>query len=308
MTTTLVERPSTRTVVRTEPPAAGPPPRRALGDVGALVARPLLVAALVTGWILVYVTLLSSFQANHAQHDLYSRLRTELALGEAPTGAPIAAGAPVAVISAPRAGIRNLVVVEGTGARQLQDGPGHLRGSVLPGQHGTSVLLGRALSFGGPFGSLDRLRAGDTIRVTTGQGRFTYRVSAARQEGDPVPAAPAAGDGRLTLITAVGSGALAGLAPADTLYVDATLTGKAVGAGPVATVVPDEGPLKVHASGGTLAFLALALQLMVLVLLGTAWLRARWSALGAWIVGTPMVLAAAWVVSSLASQLLPNLV
>ncbi len=47
---------------------------------------------------------------------------------------------------------------------------------------------------------------------------------------------------------------------------------------------------------------------LLVVLLVVAWLRAGWSSLGGWIVGTPMVLAGLWAVSGLASQLLPNLV
>ncbi|HEX4189563.1 MAG TPA: class E sortase [Marmoricola sp.] len=307
--TTVVDRPVPRTVVRREPATPGRPPRRTLSDIQVVIARPLLVIALFLVWILVYLIVLSPFQESHAQHRLYSQLRTELALGEAPTGAPIDAGKPVALLSIPRAGVKNQVVVEGTSTRQLQDGPGHLRGSVLPGQHGTSVLLGRALSFAAPFGRLDRLRAGDPIKVTTGQGTFTYTVADARRKGDPVPAAPTdAKDGRLTLVTAVGSGFASRLTPSDTVYVDATLTGKAVGPGPVATVVADERPMKAHVSAGTLAFLALSLQLLIAAFIGAAWLRARWSHLGAWIVGTPMIVAALWVVSSLASQLLPNLI
>ncbi|MCW2753552.1 MAG: peptidase sortase [Marmoricola sp.] len=309
MTIQVVEAPTPRTVVRTEAPIDGKPPARyPRAEVQLAVSRAMIVIALFAAWILVYLTVFSGFEQNHEQSRLYGRMRTELALGVAPTGAPIAAGAPVAVLSIPRLGLKNEVVVEGTATSQLQDGPGHLRGSVLPGQHGVSELLGRALSFGAPFGSLDTLRAGDPITVTTGQGTFTYLVSGARHQGDPVPAAPAANDGRLTLVSAVGSGFLARLAPSETIYVDATLTGKAVGAGPVTDQIATEQPMSTHVTSGALAFLALNLQLLLIVLLATAWLRARWSSLGGWVVGTPMVLAALWAVSSLASQLLPNLV
>ncbi|MCW2786816.1 MAG: peptidase sortase [Marmoricola sp.] len=305
MTTTIHE---PRTVVRQEPPRSDGPPHRSLTGIRVVVSQLLIVIALITGWVLLYLVVFSGFEQSHAQHRLYSQLRTELALGEAPTGAPIDTGAPVALVSIPRAGVKNLVVVEGTAAKQLQQGPGHLRGSVLPGQHGVSVLLGRALSFGAPFGSLDKLRAGDTIKVITGQGKFTYVVTDARRKGDPVPPAPADKDGRLTLITARGSGPFGRLAPDNAFYVDATLSAKAVGAGPVTGTVADEQALTTHVSTGTLALLALALQLLILAMVLTSWARVRWSSLAAWIVGTPMVLGCLWVVSSLASQLLPNLV
>lgn len=308
MTTMLESAP--RTSVRAEAATPGlPPPRHPFTELRVTISRVMIVVALFAAWIVAYLTVFSGFAENHAQHRLYGALRTELAMGTAPTGAPIASDAPVAVLSIPRIGLRNVVVVEGTSTRALQDGPGHLRGSVLPGQHGTSVLLGRALTFGAPFGSLDQLRPGDPITVTTGQGTFTYTVTGGRRQGDPVPAAPtAATDGRLTLISAIGSGSFARLTPSDTVYVDASLTGKAVGAGPVTDVLASEAPMSTHVPTGTLAFLALALQVLLVVLLVVAWLRARWSSLGGWIVGTPMVLAGLWAVSSLASQLLPNLV
>lgn len=310
MTTTLEERPAQppRTVVRTAPASAErPPARRTSADVRLAVSRVLIVVALLGGWSLAYLTLLSGFSASHDQHALYQRFRTELADGTAPVGEPIATGAPVAVLSIPRAGVKGLVVVEGTGTSELQHGPGHYRGSVLPGQHGTSLVLGRALSFGGPFAHLDRLRVGDPITVTTAQGTFTYAVQGARRKGDPVPAAPAATDGRLTLVTAVGSGPFSRLSPSRAVFVDATLTGKAVVGGAVGTTVATERPMSTHVGSGTLALLALTLQLLVLTLLAGAWLRHRWSPLGAWIVATPMVLGSLWAVSSLASRMLPNL-
>lgn len=310
MSTTLEDRPlpSPQTFVRTAPAQAGRPPAvRTFTDVQIAISRVLLVIALLGIWGLTYVTLLSGFEANHDQHALYSQFREQLAEGTAPVGEPIATGAPVALLTIPRAGVRNLVIVEGTGTSELQHGPGHYRGSVLPGQHGTSLVLGRALSFGGPFGHLDKLRLGDRITATTAQGTFLYTVSGARRKGDPVPTAPAEKDGRLTLVTAVGSGAFSRLTPSTTVFVDATLTGKAVRAGAIGTTVATEKPMSTHVGSGTFAFLALALQLLVLTLLAGAWLRYRWSPLGAWIVGTPMVLGALWAVSSLASRLLPNL-
>lgn len=297
-----------RTVVRQEPARSTARPTTSWAGAQLVLARTLLVLGFVVVWVLAYLTFLSGFEANHAQSRLYSELRTQLALGLAPVGAPIATGAPVAVVSVPRAGIKNLVVVEGTSGRQLQDAPGHLRGTVLPGQQGTSALLGRSLSYGGPFGKLGKLHVGDPIQVTTGQGSFTYRVTGARRSGDPLPASPPVGEGRLVLVTALGSGPLAKLSPSDTVYLDATLGSKAVAPGARSAAVADEAPMKASFGVGTLALLALALQLLALVLVATSWARVRWSPLAAWIVGVPMVVGALWAVSSLATQLLPNLV
>ncbi|MBO9523928.1 MAG: class E sortase [Nocardioidaceae bacterium] len=296
-----------RTVVRREPVLGAPPPARTWTEAQLGIARAFLVVGVVTVWVLVYVLVLSAFEANHAQHRLYGELRTQLALGTVPTGAPIAGGAPVALLDAPRAGIDDLVVVEGTSATELQQGPGHLRGTVLPGQQGVSVLLGRALSYGGPFGGLGKLRTGDRITVTTSQGRFSYAVTGARRGGDPAPAAPEAGSGRLSLVTALSGNRLGRLAPTDPVYVDATLVGKAAAPGPVSTKVDDEQPLDSRVTTGTLAELVLALQLLVGTLLGAAWARSRWTPLAAWLSAAPVVLAALWLVSLLTFRLLPNL-
>lgn len=303
---TVLEAPPA-TVVRREPPIASPPPTRTWTEAQLVVARAFLVVGLVTAWVLGYVLLLSAFEANHAQHRLYRELRTELALGTVPTGAPIESGKPVALLDVPRAGIDDLVVVEGTSASELQQGPGHLRGTVLPGQQGVSMLLGRSLSYGAPFGGLSKLRTGDRITVTTSQGKFTYVVTGARRPGDRAPQALETGGGRLTLVTALSENRLGRLAPTDPVFVDATLEGKAAAPGPVSTKVDDEQPLKSRVPGGTVAELVLALQLLVGALIGVSWARARWTPLAAWLTGAPVVLAALWLVSSLAFRLLPNL-
>ena len=84
---------------------------------------------------LLYLFVLSGLEQGHAQSALYERLRTELAEGTAPTGAPIAAGSPVALLSIPDAGVDGpRSSSRAAGPAQLQDGPGHVLGSVLPGQ------------------------------------------------------------------------------------------------------------------------------------------------------------------------------
>lgn len=296
---------SALTTVRSTPvdatPLVAPGSRRARH----LVSESALVTVLLLVWVFAYLLVLSGFEQGHQQARLYGELRTALALGEAPTGAPIATGTPVALLDAPRAGIDHLVVVEGTDPHALQHGPGHAAGSVLPGQAGTSVLLGRSLSFGAPFGRVPSLRVGDAVTVTTVQGRFTYRVSGVRRSGDPVPPAPTAGAGRLVLVTAAGPGRLT---PSDTVYVDAALDGTAQPAGPTAAADPQGAPLASDHGLTTLALLALALQLLVAALAWSAWARVRWSAVAAWVTGVPVVVAALWVTSSVATRLLPNLV
>lgn len=284
------------------PPASVDTERLRIG-----IARGLTALSLVLAWFLVYAFVLSSFQQNHAQSSLYGVLRTQLAEGTAPTGAPIAPGAPVALLEIPAAGLEPVVVVEGTSSAQLQAGPGHFGGSVLPGQHGVSVVAGRSVSFGAPFRKLTRLPLGSSVIVSTAQGRFVYAISGIRRDGDPMPTAPSDGAGRLTLVTASRSGIL-DISPGETVYVDAVLEQGAAPAGSRSPSEADPKFLAPHASAGDLAQLALALQLLIAVLAATVWAWQRWSRLGAWIAGGPAVLAALWLVSSLGSRLLPGLI
>ena len=62
----------------------------------------------------------------------------------------------MALLSIPRLRISQ-VVVEGTASGDTLAGPGHLRKTVIPGQVGTSVVMGRAVTYGAPFGDLDQL-------------------------------------------------------------------------------------------------------------------------------------------------------
>lgn len=294
---------SPRTEVRATAVDATPLPRPDTTALRLPASQLALVLAVVVAWIFASLFLLTSFEEGHAQRGLYDALRSELALGEGPTAAPIAAGTPLALLAIPAVHLSNEVVVEGTTPAALQEGPGHLRGSVLPGQAGVSVLLGRSLSYGHPFAHVADMHPGDPIKVTTVQGTFTYVVQDVRGTGDVVPPL-SAGGARLTLVTSYGSG----LARSQTVYVDATLRGTPLAAGAVSTADPAGAPMASDHAAGTLAELALALQLVIVVVLGIGWLRLRWSGAGAWIAGVPAILAALWVVSTIAWRLLPNLV
>lgn len=291
------------TQVRSEPIDATPLSLHHLRAPRLVAAEIMLVAGAVIAWAVVYVVFLSAFSAGHAQKQLYNQLRSELAGGTAPLQAPIALGEPVALLDAPSLDIHRLVAVQGTRPAQLAQGPGHMVDSVLPGQVGTSVVFGRSVAFGGPFRHLWAARAGEPIDVTTAEGTFHYLVDDVRRPGDPVPAAPASGGSRLTLVTAAGSA----LAPSSTLYVDATLSGTAQPAGAVSATDPDGKPFAADHSAGTLALLALALELLALTVAAIVWARHRWSSVAAWVVGVPLLLASLWLASDLAARLLPNL-
>lgn len=287
---------------------ASSPPRRDEEQSRRVTSQVLIGISLLVTWFLVYLFALSGLEQGQSQSGLYDRLRTELAEGTAPVGAPIEPGSPVALLSIPGIDVEDVVIVEGARPAQLQDGPGHVLGSVLPGQRGVSQVAGRSLSFGGPFARITELPPGAPLQVTTAQGEFTYRVVGSRTDGDPSPPAPTAGTARLTLITAERGPGIGGLQPDEIVYVDATLDDGAVAAGQVAPKDTGVKLLSPRADTTTLALLALALQVLIATLAGFTWAWSSWSRPAAWLAGGPCVLAALWLVSSLASRLLPALI
>nr|WP_042190228.1 sortase [Kibdelosporangium sp. MJ126-NF4]CEL19178.1 Putative sortase (Surface protein transpeptidase) [Kibdelosporangium sp. MJ126-NF4]CTQ95021.1 Putative sortase (Surface protein transpeptidase) [Kibdelosporangium sp. MJ126-NF4] len=267
-----------------------------------LLTQALLVLAALALGFAAYLLLLSPIQYDRAQSLLYAKARESLADTTMPTGGKIDAGTPVAVLEIPGLAL-NQIVVEGTSGSQLALGPGHGRTSPLPGQPGTSVLMGRAQSYGAPFKEIGKLQPGDEVNATTAQGKFTYRVERVRREGDPQP--PVAGRGRLMLISAEG-GDLTG--PERTIFVDTTLTGDTVAAprGRSTTLLPEEAALK--RDSGVLIDLVLWLQVLALAIGLFVWARMRWGRWETWLVGTPVVVAATWqVYQSAAVAVLPNL-
>jgi sortase A len=245
------------------------------------------------------------------QTEDYASFRAEVAQQIAPVGQtqpaspkkPLVAGTPVAVLHIPEIGLK-AVVLEGTSNAVLEDGPGLLRDSQLPGQVGVSVIFGRRATYGEPFGRLGSLSPGQVFTVTTGQGVARYRVIDERLAGDPVPSY-SAGHGRLILATAAGPA----LAPDGVLWVDANLISKPQPAAP-AVVSPADLAADEEALGtDSLAWVPLVLWGMCLVAaaIGIGWLGQRWGRRQAWIVGVPVLGFLGLAVADQAVQLLPNL-
>jgi LPXTG-site transpeptidase (sortase) family protein len=241
-----------------------------------------------------HAALFSALQHQRAQTLAYADLRAALAKAEAPTGQlasdgeMVAMGTPVALLEIPILGLTE-VVLEGTTAEVLRGGVGHRRDSVLPGQPGTSVMLGRQATYGGPFSDLRRLVPGDQITVTTGQGRATYRVFALRRAGDRVPETLRSGLGRLELITGDGLA----LMPSGALHVDAELITEthdpsskvmAYAALPAAERTMGQD----HAAWFIAFFAATFLAALGL---GVWWLWKTWGRWQAWLVGLPVLVA-----------------
>jgi sortase A len=290
------------TVPRAAAPPAPEPLPRSLAATTALWALGSL--AFLALWFTAYVLIIGAAQERGDQQRLFSRLRSQLAQATAPLG-PTVEGRPVALLDAGRGGLRGAVVVEGATSRDLQAGPGHRRDSVLPGQQGISVLYGKGATFGASFAKVPDLRAGDPIRVTTGQGTFTYVVTGQRRAGDPEPSAVAAGAGRLTLVTTTGEGWRAGWAPTTIRYVDALLDKAAPASPRRLAALPDE-RLMVGEQDALLP-LVLWLQALLLVAVTGVWSWRRWGRWQSWVVASPVLVAVLVGASGTAAQVLPNL-
>ena len=176
-----------------ERPPGRRPGRRAVSAatlVRHAVGSSLIILALSALTYICWVGLFSSLHYDKAQLNAYEALRYELAEGDAPNGPTepnnanqlLPAGSPVAVMGIPAIGLRT-VILQGTTSSVLENGPGHLRDTPMPGQAGISVILGRETAYGGPFGKLASLVPGDSITVVTGQVVAGYKVIDLRRAG-----------------------------------------------------------------------------------------------------------------------------
>jgi sortase A len=312
------------TLVRTSPPAPGAredkassagksAPLRAavIGRAVWTVASTaiLILAATMLGFA-VWLVAGSRLYYDRAQHDDYATLRAEMAQGTAPAGATqpgnpsklLMLGTPVAVLTIPQIGL-NAVVLEGTTGQVLEDGPGHLRDTPLPGRPGISVIMGRRASYGGPFARISSMNPGSIFTVTTGAGVSRYRVLDVRRPGDPVPLVPAGG-GRLMLATADGYP----FAPTGVLTVDANLMSGPKGAPavviPAADLLPGEKAL--GSDSAAVVPMVLWAEALMLAAVALSWLGSRWGRWQTRIIAIPVLGYLGLAVADQLTRLLPN--
>ena len=271
-----------------------------------VVSTACVMVAVVCLWLVVQTVFLSSLAQSRSQELLYQEFRGQLAGATAPIGPTTPVGDPVALLTIPRLGLSQ-VVVEGTASGDTLAGPGHLRKTVLPGQAGTSVVMGRAATYGAPFRDLGQLRTGDAIEVVMAQGTVSYRVVNVRRAGDPYSQPLPSGASRLTLATAEGAGPLSALTPGSVVYVDADAEKGFIPPPGLPRAVPDP-ELVMNGDPGALPLLALHMAGLLALTLGVVAARQRWSAASVWVIATPVGLALAWSTTDVAMRLLPNVV
>jgi sortase A len=302
-TTRLPVRPTSRQVRPIRPGETG--------ETIYLISSACTIVVLVCLWMLLQLLVLGRLSEARAQHLLYAQYRTELATETAPSGAldfddkPVVEGGPVALLSIPALGLSD-VVVDGTASGDLLDGPGHLRTTPLPGNVGTSWVLGRRTTYGAPFAGISTLHPGDEIDVLGAQGAVRYTVKDVRRAGDPIPAVPTGKSaGRLTLATADSSGFLSVLRPKDVVYVDAD-TQRAHPSGQVYPSIPVAERVMQH-DPSALPVLVLLLAFLAGLVLAVSVARRHVRAALVWLVAAPVAIALAWAVTDQVTRLLPNL-
>ena len=173
---------------------------------------------------LVYLAAFTPLTASRNQQRLANTLKGHpLTVYQLVDGHLPPEGSAVAVLQIPSIGL-NQVVVSGTGAADLMNGPGLMQGSSLPGSTGNAVIAGRRVTFGAPFGGIGSARPGTRIHVVDGAGSFTYKVTRVHEVGiGQKDVVLPTNDDRLTLVTSDSS-----LVTSGRLVVQATLVGPAV--------------------------------------------------------------------------------
>jgi len=164
---------------------------RPRGERWRLVARGLgellVTGGLVVLLFVVYELFVTDVIADRRQDQLSDQLyaQWEQQDPESAVSTDVDFGSAIAVLRIPRLGEDyRRVVLEGTLEEQLRQGPGHYRGTALPGEQGNVALAGHRVGKGSPFLDLDLLRPGDPIVVETATQWFVYRVLGDPDRGD----------------------------------------------------------------------------------------------------------------------------
>ena len=161
---------------------------------------------IIIGCIIILIPIMGSWYTSYQQEKLYEEYMNNQELSDSidemdsayknstedddaidATGSAVNSSEPTAVVvkykpvvigrvEIPSASI-DLLLVEGTTAKDLNWGAGHLSGTPMPGETGNCAIAGhRNYTFGSYFSRLDEVKAGDQITVEYNQTSFSYEA------------------------------------------------------------------------------------------------------------------------------------
>jgi sortase A len=178
----MLGRMSRGTVVRMSAIAADVPARRRFDwrtPVRWFGLLCLMGAAFFGGYV-AWLLWGTGLQTQRAQDRLRPGIEQQIAHPQPPPaagGAHVLPGGAYAVITIPRIDL-DMVVVQGTDYESLKEGPGHYVDTADPWDPtGRVGIAGHRTTYLHPFFDLDQVQPGDTIRLQTAYGTFTYTVT-----------------------------------------------------------------------------------------------------------------------------------
>ncbi|MEU6264939.1 class E sortase [Saccharopolyspora shandongensis] len=150
------------------------------GGLGAKIVRTfgelLITAGLIVLLFVVYELYVTDYFSAKKQAGATTMLNGDWAQGRQPHPELID-GKAFAKLYIPGFGADyHFTIQEGTGAAALEVGPGHYKGTALPGEPGNFAVAGHRVGKGAPFNDLDLLSSCDALVVETQTDFFVYRV------------------------------------------------------------------------------------------------------------------------------------
>jgi sortase A len=181
------------------PPQAGDRARNVVRNVGELLITAGLIVLLFVVYEVYITDLLSAGKQREATAALddqwHQPSQDTVDGGERTNKYDLEDGKGFAKLYLPSLGPdTHFTVLEGTTDKILEGGPGHYKGTALPGQPGNFSIAGHRVGMGAPFNDLDLLQSCDAIVVETQSDWFVYRMLpkkdevagwAARQKANP---------------------------------------------------------------------------------------------------------------------------
>jgi sortase A len=162
------------------------------------VRRLLLITGVVLLGYVGFALLEARFYQASAMHSLEAQVETLKEAGSIPFRPPVKPGEVLGRIDIPRLGM-SFAVLQGTTARTLRLGAGHIEGTPLPGEPGNSAIAGHRDTF---FRELRNIQQNDEIQLQTATGLMHYEVDWVKvvSPDDISVLAPSTGSA-LTLVT-----------------------------------------------------------------------------------------------------------